>query len=351
LVGRTFDLNYRYGFNGKEHDTDTYGQGNVYDYGFRIYNPRLGKFLSVDPLLNSYPWYSSYQFAGNIPIKFIDLDGKQLDTYDLDPCVLCSIYYGVTNTISNGALAVHRMFRNEDKEGARIRSVLKENGFVISDNITNESLAASFETKVQGYGVETIFSNDNVSWTDYVDVGIAVISIYSILKPGPAGAGMLGITTKPLTTATIGEILSGLALRARKLEMQEWKDLTRDGNNFTEIQAEQGAIMERYFDGVLRPLKPGEVGDFAIESSKYLNTSGKTIDVMGPPQGAPYKLNQFYDSIESHVIKLQNGVGYIGVDIRAFNMDERVQVIKHLSQNYQQLLDEGKLIIITNSAY
>jgi RHS repeat-associated protein len=37
---------YRYSFNGKETDSET----GLQDYGFRIYNPSLGKFLSVDPL-------------------------------------------------------------------------------------------------------------------------------------------------------------------------------------------------------------------------------------------------------------------------------------------------------------
>jgi hypothetical protein len=49
----------------------------VQDYGFRIYKPELGKFLSVDPLTQSYPWYTPYQFAGNKPIAFIDLDGAE----------------------------------------------------------------------------------------------------------------------------------------------------------------------------------------------------------------------------------------------------------------------------------
>lgn len=68
---------YRYGFNGKEKSDEVYGEGNVYDYGFRIYNPRIGKFLSVDPLFKSYPWYTPYQFAGNTPIQAIDLDGLE----------------------------------------------------------------------------------------------------------------------------------------------------------------------------------------------------------------------------------------------------------------------------------
>lgn len=69
---------YRYGFNGKERDPELVSTGgNTYDYGFRIYNPSLGKFLSVDPLTRKYPWYTPYQFAGNIPTKFIDVDGLE----------------------------------------------------------------------------------------------------------------------------------------------------------------------------------------------------------------------------------------------------------------------------------
>src|SRR5690606_13112590 len=68
---------YKYGFNGKERDDEVSGSGNVYDYGFRIYNPRLGKFLSVDPLTASYPMLTPYQFASNMPIAAIDKDGLE----------------------------------------------------------------------------------------------------------------------------------------------------------------------------------------------------------------------------------------------------------------------------------
>lgn len=69
--------NYRFGFNGKENDNEVKGNGNQQDYGFRIYDPRIGKFLSVDPLTKSYPWYTPYQFSGNCPIWCIDLDGLE----------------------------------------------------------------------------------------------------------------------------------------------------------------------------------------------------------------------------------------------------------------------------------
>jgi RHS repeat-associated protein len=78
MPGRKFsqpNTKYRYGFNGKENDKDISEGGQ--DYGMRIYDNRLGRFLSVDPLSTNYPWYTPYSFAGNKPIWAIDLDGKE----------------------------------------------------------------------------------------------------------------------------------------------------------------------------------------------------------------------------------------------------------------------------------
>jgi len=68
---------YRFGFNGKPHDDEFAGRGNFQDYGFRMYDPRIARFVSVDPLTKDYPWYTPYQFAGNTPITCIDLDGLE----------------------------------------------------------------------------------------------------------------------------------------------------------------------------------------------------------------------------------------------------------------------------------
>ena len=79
MPGRKYSsasANYRYGFNGKELDKEASGT-TTYDYGFRIYSPALGRFLSVDPLSKTYPFYTPYQFAGNSPIANIDLDGAE----------------------------------------------------------------------------------------------------------------------------------------------------------------------------------------------------------------------------------------------------------------------------------
>jgi RHS repeat-associated protein len=78
MPGRTYSSGgYRYGFNGKENDNEVKGVGNQQDYGMRIYDPRLGRFLSVDPLTKNYPMLTPYQFASNRPIDGIDLDGLE----------------------------------------------------------------------------------------------------------------------------------------------------------------------------------------------------------------------------------------------------------------------------------
>jgi RHS repeat-associated protein len=69
---------YRYGFNGKEKDDEINGNGNSVDFGARIYDSRLGRWLSVDPLVSKYPYLSPFNFVANSPIMFIDPDGKRI---------------------------------------------------------------------------------------------------------------------------------------------------------------------------------------------------------------------------------------------------------------------------------
>ncbi|MDE3250128.1 MAG: hypothetical protein KGO82_15815, partial [Bacteroidota bacterium] len=71
------NLNYRYSFNGKENDKDVKGDGNQIDYGARIYDPRVGRFLSVDPISAKFPDLTPFQYASNLPTSGIDLDGLE----------------------------------------------------------------------------------------------------------------------------------------------------------------------------------------------------------------------------------------------------------------------------------
>jgi RHS repeat-associated protein len=92
--GRTGGDNYRYGFNGKENDPEVEANA-IQDYGMWMYDPRVGRFFSTDPLMYDYPYYTPYQFTGDNPITYVDLDGCERVTANGNP--LFSDEYVVTD--------------------------------------------------------------------------------------------------------------------------------------------------------------------------------------------------------------------------------------------------------------
>lgn len=66
---------YRYGFNGMEKDDEFKGQGNSYTTEFRQYDPRISRWLSIDPKFTKYPEISPYVAFNNNPITYSDANG------------------------------------------------------------------------------------------------------------------------------------------------------------------------------------------------------------------------------------------------------------------------------------
>jgi len=76
MPGRNYTSgSYRYGFNGMEKDDEISGNGNSYTTEYRPYDPRLGRWLSLDPLMSKYPDWSPYVFAFDNPIWYHDPKG------------------------------------------------------------------------------------------------------------------------------------------------------------------------------------------------------------------------------------------------------------------------------------
>lgn len=74
----TIGYKYRYGFNGMEKDDEAKGVGNSYTTEFRQYDPRLGRWLSIDPKASSMPWQSPYISMDNNPIRYNDVLGDSI---------------------------------------------------------------------------------------------------------------------------------------------------------------------------------------------------------------------------------------------------------------------------------
>lgn len=69
-----------YKFNAKELDCES----GYYYYGARYYDPRMARFLSVDPLAGDMPEWGSYTYTFNNPLRYIDPTGMGPENIGVD---------------------------------------------------------------------------------------------------------------------------------------------------------------------------------------------------------------------------------------------------------------------------
>jgi RHS repeat-associated protein len=71
---------YRYSFNGMESDKEVKGEKNSYTTEFRQYDPRVGRWLSIDPLTKAHE--SVYVAFANSPLFITDIGGADTSFAD-----------------------------------------------------------------------------------------------------------------------------------------------------------------------------------------------------------------------------------------------------------------------------
>ena len=73
MPGRQFSSGnaYRYGFEGQEYDQED----GDYDFGARIYDPKIARWQSTDDMADAYSYLSPYVGIGNKPLVYVDMGG------------------------------------------------------------------------------------------------------------------------------------------------------------------------------------------------------------------------------------------------------------------------------------
>jgi RHS repeat-associated protein len=120
-------LDNKYLYNDKElfDDADL----NWYDYGFRNYDPQIGRFMQLDPLVFEYQFYTPYQFAGCEPIGNVDKDG--LEPEDVVKAIGGFTAKGLTNItahVSTTAATAGKWIVSGFKDGVAISKVINNTG-------------------------------------------------------------------------------------------------------------------------------------------------------------------------------------------------------------------------------
>ena len=78
--GASPNVKNKYQYNEKELITDFELDWN--DYGFRMYDAAIGRFSTIDPLADVYDYQTSYAYADNNPVNYIDFMGLGRKGFD-----------------------------------------------------------------------------------------------------------------------------------------------------------------------------------------------------------------------------------------------------------------------------
>ena len=263
---------YRYGFNGQEKDNEVKGEGNQLDFKYRAYDTRLGRFFAIDPLTKKYPFYSPYQFAGNIPIEARELEGlepshtaqkspaegkseatlKDGDYFsDVQDQTYTSVFSGVTQETFNN---LYTSFTTDpgsiiNNDRAQYRLVDRDGSYGVSNN-------DHFDITIKGAPFQAYVVVKNVTAVkNSVTVQVQTLSMHT-----DAGTNTFSLSYNPENqtvtwqtrnvSRTNDNFLGGIgagAASGRPKQQQQWKDVAKSihlGLGFPCVQSATANVQE-----------------------------------------------------------------------------------------------------------
>ncbi len=263
MSGRSWQQNsdYRYGFNGKEGDSEIKGQGNSYDFGARIYDSRIGRWLSLDPLEKKYPSISPYVGIGNNPIQFVDFGGNDFGVKinHTDKTIII-----VANVYTTNSKAYSQALRARDNWNNKKALV---DGYTVSFQITVKEPPTVSEKEVVNTFTTVNFyrKNGKLRRKEYKHYSEVLIKMRSIEtgendEIGNTYTGDQGLNSKFISSGL--SFTGGITYNGRRAEMNhhhEYKDLgdypdlvTHEFGHFFGLDDKDGdndGITDKYFPG------------------------------------------------------------------------------------------------------
>ena len=151
------------------------GDLNWYDYGFRNYDPQIGRFTQLDPLTDDYPMMTPYQYASCEPIANIDIDGLE---------------GGAANIVNDGLTFLSKAGEVLIREGAEV--IIQAKKAVVT---TVAKKTSSFWGTLKKIG--------NVA-KDFVPFANAAVNIYEGVRDGDWKKVGMGVVEGVVDAATLG---------------------------------------------------------------------------------------------------------------------------------------------------
>lgn len=223
---------YRYGFQGQERDDEVKGEGNSFNYKYRMYDPRIGRFFAVDPLTRSYPQLSSYQFSSNRLIDGTELEGMEFlrdEDNIIDPSHSHDIFWGGIEGGSNILRSTFSLIIPDEAEGKVIRKTLESHGVAVSPTVTDKQLGENFKLRETGWGTTDgaqlqVFPESGLvdSTLEFFSDAAGVVSLVAIIPsnrvPANGSIPVLAVKNDPITKRTISNAIKELSFQSSNMK-------------------------------------------------------------------------------------------------------------------------------------
>lgn len=296
MPGRKYSAGsaYRYGFNGKEDDKDITPGGQ--DYGMRIYDKRLGRFLSTDPITGEYPELTPYQFASNTPIAAYDLDGLEAAGMYFPP--------GVSSKDRDAAIKGYNQSLSGFVDGfaGSAWSTIKSTAALTSTAPTPESIQAkgamihaithpkeTLKNIKAGFKQWTNALKSSDPYTRSHALGQGLEFGAEFLIPIPIAKGATGTRVAGRTVSEILDVSKGIV--ARNL-LEDYALSTKAYKGFENLNI-PGGLQNHYYD---LADKFGNIVDVTSTTAKTLSPSQfyTKLNNLQKVEGANYRILQIY---------------------------------------------------------
>jgi RHS repeat-associated protein len=262
---------YCFAFNGKEIDDDQeWGPGQTnYDYGFRIYNPGIARWLSIDPLTQQYISFSPYNYVLGNPLVFIDPDGRSVDDVivrgrdaegavaELQKVVGDELTLSLDTETGKVTYTIGEEGAKLSKESRKLKEALDDGSIDVIIS-TRSSYLTSSGARFNGgafLGNEVSEDSDgNVTVEAYQEVNVSVLSLISSTNDKP-GADLLHEVTEAYEGALISK-KAGESSGDASTQGSVYPKAHRRATN------QSGLIYSDFLGGNLQPMSKDASGNY-----------------------------------------------------------------------------------------